>query len=246
MTSCFKDKNILITGGSSGIGLAGARRIINEGGRVLLTGLNPERLAAAQDEFGDSAYVLSNDAASIDISDLVAAVEAFGSLDGLWLNAGYSTIALPQEIEAQDFDQMMATNVRGPMLQFAALLPYLNSNSSVLVTTSTAVYEGGALTSLYGATKGALTSAARSWANVLAKRGIRVNTLVPGPIESNFKHFLTPEQQVVYDKSVADRVPLGRIGTADEAAAVALFLLSDDASFVTGSQYVVDGGLSTL
>lgn len=132
------------------------------------------------------------------------------------------------------------------MLQLAALSPLLAPGASVVVTSSSSTYEGAAMTSLYGATKGALVAMARSWASALAPRGIRVNVLVPGPIETNFRHFLPDEARRGFESFVVSQVPLARVGTADEAAAVALFLLSDDASYVTGSQYAVDGGLVML
>jgi len=226
------------------MGLAGAKRIIAEGGNVVLTGLNEGRLQATRETLGQSAEVISNDAADPAASHALAdVVKAQGSLDGLWLNAAFASLGTPEEIDAEAFDRMMATNVRGPMLQLAALSPVLNSGASVVLTSSSSTYEGAAATSLYAATKGAVVAMARSWATALAPRGIRVNVLVPGPIETNFRDFLPLEARQGFERFVVDQVPLGRVGTADEAAAVALFLLSDDASYVTGSQYAVDGGL---
>ncbi|MBK0023320.1 SDR family oxidoreductase [Brucella pseudogrignonensis] len=242
--SRFHNKRILITGGTSGMGLAGARRIIAEGGHVVLTGMNNERIHSARQTLGEKAEVIRNDAADPDAANSLAeAVKAIGPLDGLWLNAAFASLGAPEEITAADFDAMMATNVRGPMLQLASLSPYLNQGSSVVVTSSSSTYEGAAATSLYAATKGAVIAMTRSWASALAPRGIRANVIVPGPIETNFRHFLPDEARSGFERFVVDQVPLGRAGTADEAAAVALFLLSDDASYVTGSQYAVDGGL---
>lgn len=243
----FDGKHILITGGTSGIGLAGAQRIIAEGGRVTLTGLNEDRLRAAATALGERATVLKNDASdSAAAAGLADAVKAAGRLDGLWLNAAFASLGAPEEIDADAFDRMMAANVRGPMLQFARLSECLGQGASVVLTASSSVYEGAAATSLYAATKGAVIAMARSWASAMAPRGIRVNVLVPGPIETNFRHFLPREAREGFERFVLDQVPLGRAGTADEAAAVALFLLSDDASYVTGSQYAVDGGLVML
>ncbi|ATN37001.1 oxidoreductase (plasmid) [Rhizobium sp. ACO-34A] len=239
----FDNKRILITGGTSGMGLAGARRIVAEGGTVILTGLNESRLQSARQEFGDRALVVNNDAANPTATALAEIVASVGPLDGLWLNAAFATLGSPEELDATQFDRMMATNVRGPMLQLAALSPHLAAGASVVVTSSSSTYEGAAATSLYAATKGAVIAMARSWASALAPRGIRVNTLVPGPIETNFRGFLPEEARQGFETFVVDQVPLGRAGTADEAAAVALFLLSADASYVTGSQYAVDGGL---
>ena len=232
----FQGKRILITGGTSGMGFAGALRIVSEGGNVAITGLNDERLKRARSLLPESSLILKNDAASeADISVLQAAISDWGSLDGLWLNAGFAEVGAPESVTADAFNRMMNANVRGPMLQLAALSGSLNSGASVLVTSSSSVYEGAAMTSLYAATK--------SWASALAVRGIRANTLVPGPIETNFRHFMPEESRQQFEDFVVSQVPLGRAGTPEEASAVALFLLSDDASYVTGSQYAVDGGL---
>lgn len=240
----FAGKRILITGGTSGMGLAGARRICQEGGSVVLTGMNDEHLDGARRELGQRAIVLKNDAADPEAADALAeAAGADGGLDGLWLNAAFARIGSVEEVDARAFDEMMAVNVRGPMLQLARLSPLLRSGASVLATSSSSTYEGAAVTSLYAATKGAVIAMARSWASALAPRGIRVNVLVPGPIETNFRRFLPDEARQGFESFVVDQVPLRRAGTAEEAAAVALFLLSDEASYVTGSQYAVDGGL---
>ncbi|NTE89878.1 SDR family oxidoreductase [Agrobacterium rubi] len=239
----FNDKRILITGGTNGMGLAGARRVIAEGGTVLLTGLNEERLTSANLEFQENAVIIKNDAAETTATALAQAVASVGPLDGLWLNAAFAALGSPEELVASEFDRMMATNVRGPMLQLAALSPHLSDGASVVVTSSSSIYEGAAATGLYAATKGAVVAMARSWATALAPRGIRVNTLVPGPIETNFRSFLPEEARQGFESFVVNQVPLGRVGTPEEAAAVALFLLSSDSSYVTGSQYAVDGGL---
>lgn len=240
----FSGKNIVITGGTSGMGLAGALRVVAEGGRVALTGLNPARLAAAAEQLPADSLVLSNDAASeADIEALGAALASWGRIDGLWLNAGYAQVGTLESVDAAAFNQMMNANVRGPMLQLARLSPMLNAGASVVATSSSSTYEGAPTTSLYAATKGAVVAMARSWAAEMAERGVRVNVLIPGPIETNFRHFMPEASRRQFEDFVVGQVPLKRAGTADEAAAVALFLLSDDASYVTGSQYAVDGGL---
>lgn len=240
----FNGKRILITGGTSGMGLAGAQRIVSEGGQVAVTGLNEERLTHARHLLPKTSLILKNDAANEeDIGALQAAIGSWGSLDGLWLNAGFAEVGTLESVTADAFNRMMNANVRGPMLQLAAFSHSLNSGASVLVTSSSSVYEGAAMTSLYAATKGAVIAMVKSWASALAERHIRANTLVPGPIETNFRHFMPEESRQQFEDFVVSQVPLGRAGTASEAAAVALFLLSDDASYVTGSQYAVDGGL---
>lgn len=240
----FTGKRVLITGGTSGMGLAGARRIVAEGGAVAVTGRDGARLDAAARLLPEGTRVIANDAADPGATQaLVIAAQAMGGLDGLWLNAAYAEIGPIEEVTAEAFDAMMAANVRGPMLQLAALSPHLRAGASVVVTSSSSAYEGAAMTSLYAATKGAVIALARSWARALAPRDIRVNVLVPGPIETNFRHFLPEEARDAFEDFVVGQVPLRRAGTPEEAAAVALFLLSADASYVTGSQYAVDGGL---
>ena len=203
----FENKTILITGGSSGIGLAGARRLVEEGARVIITGRTEERLQAAAAELGDNAIaVLDNVSDGKTLERLIPVVEKVGSLDGLWLNAAYAVGAPLEETDK-------ATN------------------------------EGQPGVALYYASKAAILAAARSWASELAPRNIRVNTLVPGPITSNLRSVLPDELRSQFEEKLADVVLLKRVGDAKEAAAVALFLLSDDASYVTGSSYVVDGGL---
>ncbi|EZP55185.1 SDR family oxidoreductase [Sphingomonas sp. RIT328] len=240
----FDGKRILITGGTRGIGLAGAQRIVAEGGAVVVTGRDAARVAAVEARLGTGAQGLVNDAADPDAAAaLAAAVSPLGRLDGLWLNAAVAVLAPPEAVDAESFDAMMAVNVRGPMLQLARLSTQLKPGAAVVVTASSSAYEGAAATGLYAASKSALIGAARSWATALAPRGIRVNVLVPGPIDTDFRAFLPEAARRGFERFVIDQVPLGRAGTADEAAAVALFLLSDDASYVTGSQYAVDGGL---
>jgi NAD(P)-dependent dehydrogenase (short-subunit alcohol dehydrogenase family) len=245
--SRFSGKRILITGGTSGIGLAGARRVAAEGGKVLVTGLKEERLADTRRVLPPDALVIRNDAADpMTGAQLLEAVKEGGGLDGLWLNAGLADVAAVQEVDAGFFDRMMNANVRGPVLQLAALSDILNPGASVVATSSTSTYEGAAMASVYAATKGALISLCRCWASALASRGIRVNALVPGPIETNFRDFMSSDLRSKFEADVLSRVPLGRIGSAEEASAVALFLLSGESSYVTGSQYAVDGGLTMV
>lgn len=239
----FAGRRILITGATSGIGLAGATRIAAEGGTLTLTGTNAERLADLRTTLPE-ANVLTNDAGAPDSGQALGAALADGGLDGLWLNAGYADVAAVDAIDADFFDRMMNANVRGPILQLAALAEHLNDNASVVVTSSTATYEGSAIASVYAATKGALVAAARCWAAALAERGIRVNVLIPGPIATDFRRAMSDDMRAGFEREVLSRVPLGRMGSAEEAAAVALFLLSSESSFVTASQYAVDGGLT--
>ena len=244
----FEGKTILITGGTSGFGFAAARMIVEEGGDVAVTGTTQEHLDEAGRTLPSSALVLRNDA-----SDPAAAKELaekvrdqMDGLDGLWLNAGFGKFVPPQQNDADTFDAMMNVNVRGPVLQMAALMDEVKDGGSVLFTSSVAPYMGQAEGAIYAATKAADLSLARSYASALAPRGVRVNSVAPGPIETNFfaSMDLSEEEKDGFKEQVTARVPLGRFGQAEEVAQVALFLLSDHASYVTGSEYMVDGGLT--
>jgi NAD(P)-dependent dehydrogenase (short-subunit alcohol dehydrogenase family) len=244
----FAGKNVVITGGSSGIGLATAKRIAAEGGRVLVTGTNSRRIEEARAALPVGSVALANDAADPGAAAALAEAsqEAFGRVDGLFLNAGFGGFGANDAVGADEFDRMSNVNVRGPVLQLAKMIPVLNEGGSVVVTASVSPYLGQAQAAVYAATKGAVTAIARSWAADLAPRNIRVNSIAPGPIATNFAEGLnlSDEQMQAFAEMILKRVPLGRFGTAEEVAAVACFLLSDDASYVTGSQYFVDGGMT--
>ena len=240
----FENKTILITGASSGIGLAGAKRLVAEGAKVIITGRTQSRLEAATAELGANAVAVLDDVSDgKTLERLLPVVERVGRLDGLWLNAAYAAGAPLEATDKSMIEQMLQVNVVAPMLQMGALSPYLNSGASVVITSSSAVYEGQPSVALYAATKAAVLAAARSWAAELAPRGVRVNSLVPGPITSNLRSVLPDEMRAQFEEQLAEVVLLKRVGDARAAAAVALFLLSDDASYVTGSAYTVDGGL---
>lgn len=246
--SRFNGKRVLVTGGTSGIGLATARRIAEEGGKVAVTGRNQDRLDAALALLPEGSLALQNDAGDPAAADELArfAEKELGGLDVLFLNAGYGTFASTTDNTAPFFDDMMNANVRGPILQMAKLAPMISDNGSVVLTSSVAEYLGMATSGVYSATKAALTSLARSYASDLAPRGIRVNSVAPGPIETNFfdASDMSEEEKNEFAEHVVGMVPLRRFGSSEEVAAVVTFLLSDEASFVTASQYMVDGGIS--
>lgn len=239
----FENKTILITGASSGIGLAGAKKLMEEGAHVIITGKTQKHLDEAKTFLGDDATIISHDADDeISTQNFYKQIESIGALDGLWLNAAYASGGNLEDLDKEAILKMFEVNVVTPMLQMKQFSPLLVDGASVVVTSSTAVYEGLAGVSLYGATKAAVLSAARSWATELAPRKIRVNSLVPGPIKSNLRSGLPVEMKVELESRLAETLLLKRIGEPEEAAAVALFLLSDESSFVTGSSYLVDGG----
>ena len=245
----FDGQRFVVTGGSGGIGRATAARIVAEGGRVLVTGTNDEKLAAAAEAI-PGLLTLNNDAADPAAAEELGAKagEHFGTLDGAFLNAGFGIMKPLHEVTAEDFDRQYHVNVRGVLLHAKALAPLISDGGSVLVTGSVAKLLGMEGGSLYNSTKGATRTISRVLAKELAGRGVRVNELSPGPIGTDFfdRTGMTPEEQKATAEGIQSMVPMGRFGTPEEVAAVACFLLSDDAAYVTGADYVVDGGMTMM
>ncbi len=247
MSERFKGKKILITGGTSGMGLAAAKRIVDEGGEVAVTGTTQDHLDEAGKTLPPESLVLRNDASEPGAAkELAEKVKSMGGIDGLWLNAGFGKFGENTKVDADTFDAMNNVNVRGPVLQMAQLIPQLNDGGAVVVTASVSPYLGQAQGAVYAGTKGAVTAMTRAWAADLAGRNIRVNSIAPGPIDTNFFSGMGLSEKEVeeFGTRIKKQVPLGRFGTSKEVAAVALFLMSDDAAYVTGSQYMVDGGMT--
>ncbi|MEJ6398407.1 SDR family oxidoreductase [Yoonia sp. 208BN28-4] len=244
----FTGKTALITGGTSGIGLATAKRIADEGGTVAVTGTTPDHLEEARKALPDGSLIIENDAS--DPKACAALGERikneWGSLDIAFLNAGFGENMATEDVTAEGYDAMMDVNVRGVALHMAALKPLMNEGGAVLVTASVAPYLGGAKGAIYAASKASCLAMARSWSKDMAGDNIRVNAVAPGPIETGFFDALGDggdDADELRDQ-ISQAVPLGRMGNAEEVAAVTTFLLSDDASYVTGSEYMVDGGMT--
>ena len=245
----FDGQAHLVTGGSSGIGLATAQRLASEGAKVLITGTNPKRLEEAE-RSAENIIAVQNDAGDPKAAETLASEVAkrLGKLDGVFFNAGFGRFQPLGDITPEEFDAQYSVNVRGPLLQAKTLSSHLKDGSAIVLNTSIANEMGMANAAIYASTKAALRSVTRVLARELAPRNIRVNAVSPGPIDSNFfSRTGMPENAVEgMAKQILSQVPLGRFGTGAEVAGVATFLLSTDASYVTGAEYVVDGGMSQL
>ncbi|POT98983.1 MULTISPECIES: SDR family oxidoreductase [Enterobacteriaceae] len=244
------DKYTLITGGTTGIGLATAQEFIAEGAHVAVTGRNPDTLADAKRILGDNAWVIPADAGDIAAQKQLAETIAarWPRLDAIFINAGDVTHG---EIEAWDeakWDRLMAINLKGPFFLIQALLPLLNNPSSVILCGSVSARIGLPASSVYAASKAGLLSLARTLSAELLPRGIRVNGLSPGPVETPAlgKLGLDAEALRAMQEEIINLVPLGRMGTVRELAKAALYLASDDSSYTVGTDLLVDGGVGSL
>lgn len=228
------------------MGLATAQRIVEEGGRVIVTGTSQAHIDAASNALSAETIIIKNDAGDPDAAQALAdqIKDQVGQLDGLYLNAGIGTFSPVDKVDADFFDRINNINVRGPVLQMAHLKGLMNEGGAVLLTASSVAYLGQAHGAVYAGTKSALTAIARAWANDMVDRNIRVNSIAPGPVDTHFGGDHSEKDKRALQKKLDGLIPMGRSGTAEEVAAVACFLLSSDASFVTGSQYTVDGGVT--
>jgi len=244
----FSGKYALVTGGTTGIGRATAELLHAAGARVALTGQNPDTLAAAARELPSDVLVLRSDARSLaDASQLAVEVgQRFGKLDVLFLNAGIAQLAPFEAVDEAFYQEHMDVNVKGVVFTLQKLLPLLGSGSSVIVNTSVADQRAAPGLSIYSASKGAVAALVRALAVELAPRGVRINSLCPAtimtPIQQKFG--LPPDVAQAAAQKYTARIPLGRFGAAEEVARAAYFLASSAASYVTGTELVVDGGLA--
>jgi NAD(P)-dependent dehydrogenase (short-subunit alcohol dehydrogenase family) len=243
-------KVAVITGGSTGIGLATAERFVAEGAYVFITGRRRVELDMAISKIGRNVTGVQGDVANLsDLDRIYAAVkEQKGRIDVLFANAGIGRLAALGEITEELFDGIFGINVRGLLFSVQKALPLFRDGGSIILNASNASVLGMPANSVYNASKAAVRSFARSWTSDLKDRKIRVNTLSPGPIDTPIFETAPYPREVIegFKSQLIAQIPMGRIGRSEEVANVALFLASDDSSFVTGVELFVDGGMAQV
>ncbi len=246
----LEGKVAVITGADSGIGLATAKRFAAEGARVFMTGRREKELEAAVAEVGHSSRGVEGDVVNLaDLDRLFQVVkDESGAIDILFANAGGGEFAALGEISEEHFDRTFGVNVKGTLFTVQKALPLLKDGASIILTGSTAASTGIPAFSVYSASKAAIRSFARNWILDLAERKIRVNVLSPGATSTPGWHALTRSEEAHAEmiKLAQATTPLGRLGDPDETASAALFLASDESSFVSGSELFVDGGSAQI
>jgi len=246
----LKNKSALITGGTSGIGLATAKLFIAEGAKVAVTGRNDSAFDSVKAELGENTLVLKGDVRSVkDMRAIAAEVkEKFGGLDIVFANAGRAFPSALNDIDEELYDDIMDINVRGVVITLQAVLPELREGASVILNTSFVAQTGAHGISLTAAAKAAVRSLARSWSYEFLNRKIRFNAIAPGAIDTLLisKWGLPDEQVRAIKGELAKTIPLGHMGKAEDIAHAALYLASDESSYVVGTELVVDGGASQL
>jgi NAD(P)-dependent dehydrogenase (short-subunit alcohol dehydrogenase family) len=247
MSKKLESKVALVTGGSSGIGLATAQRFVEAGAHVYITGRRPAELEAAVRKIGRNVTAVQADASKpADLDRLYAQIkQEKGKLDTIFVNAGAGTFLPLGAITEEQYDNTFDTNVKGVIFTVQKALPLLRDTATIVLNASTAASKGMGAFSVYAASKAAVRNLARGWATDLKERKIRINVVSPGVIVTpGYKTAgLTDEQVQGFAAQMATMIPLGRTGEADEVAKAVLFLASDDSSFVNAAELVVDGGM---
>ena len=250
MSGKLEGKVAIVTGGNSGIGLATAKRFVSEGAYVFITGRRQAELDAAVKEVGPNATGVQGDVANLgDLDRLYATVQAKkGRIDILFANAGAAELVPLGQITEEHFDKIFNANVRGLLFTVQKALPLMTDGGSIILNASIVASIGMPAFSVYSASKAAVRSFARTWTVDLKERKIRVNAISPGPIGTPGLASLghSEEQSAQIRASLVASVPLGRLGTPDEIAKGAVFLASDDSSFVTGIELFLDGGAAQI
>jgi NAD(P)-dependent dehydrogenase (short-subunit alcohol dehydrogenase family) len=248
MSGRLAGKVAVVTGGNSGIGLATAQRFAAEGAHVFVTGRRQQELDAAVRKIGHGAVGIQGDVSKLaDLDRLFTAVgELRGRIDILFANAGAAEFVPLGSITEEHFDRMFHTNVKGLLFTVQKALPLMKAGGSIILNASVTASTGTPAFSVYSATKAAVRSFARCWTLDLKGTGIRVNAISPGPIDTPGLGSLAPGEADRMRAELAATVPMGRMGEPAEIAAAAVFLASDDSSYVSGTELFVDGGMAQV
>jgi NAD(P)-dependent dehydrogenase (short-subunit alcohol dehydrogenase family) len=250
MSGKLDGKIAVVTGGNSGIGLATAKRFVAEGAHVYITGRRQEELDAAAKSIGKNVTAVQGDVSNLaDLDRLYETVKKnHGRVDVVFANAGGGTMAPLGQITEEQYDRTFNANVKGLLFTVQKALPLMPATGSIVLNASIVSIKGMPAFSVYSATKAAVRNFARGWVTDLKGRGIRINVVSPGPIETPGIDGLAPTQaeRDQIKAGLASQVPLGRMGQPDEIAKVVVFLASDDASYVNGVELFVDGGMAQV
>ena len=249
-TGRFEGKVALVTGGNSGIGLAVAKGLVDEGARVVIVGRNAETVARSAAQLGAAAHgVVADTSRLLDLDRVIEATRKFGGgrLDVVFANAGVGTFGSLAATTEQAWDTTFDINVKGVYFTVQKAAALMQQGGAIVLNASVAAGKGNPLGSVYGASKAAVRSFGRTIAAELVERGIRVNVVSPGPIETPiFDRTMSPQQVADLKVAWAAKNPMKRFGTTDEVTATVLFLASDAASYITGVDLLVDGGLGSF
>uniref|UniRef100_UPI003F499E59 glucose 1-dehydrogenase n=1 Tax=Nonomuraea bangladeshensis TaxID=404385 RepID=UPI003F499E59 len=242
----FKGKISLITGGSSGMGLATARRLLAEGAQVVITGISQDELDAATKELngGDRVLALLNDVASLpDLDTLTGTIrDRYGRLDVVFANAGVASFGPQAEVTEAEFDRVIGINFKGVFFTIQKMVPLMSEGTAIVINASWTVHRGLTAASLYSASKAAIHNLTRTLAAELGPRGIRINSVSPGYITTPMFHAAIPPEE---HAGIVAGVVTGRLGTADDVAKAVAFLASEEASYINGQDLLIDGGMVT-
>src|SRR5215469_3128594 len=246
----FQGKVAVVTGGNSGIGLGVAKAYAQEGARVAITGRNEKSLEAAAKEIGDGTVAIQSDAGKVaEIEGAFKKIsERFGRIDALFVNAGVAKLLPFEKITEELFDETVDINMKGVFFTMQQAIPLMPKGSAIVLNASINAHLGMPGTTVYGASKAAVISMAKTFSAELLERGIRVNAISPGPITSALlaRGGMTQEKLQETKDWIESQVPIKRFGTPEEIAAGVLYLTAPESAFVVGAELIIDGGMATL